>query len=40
MSWFSKKDDKEKEKKDNNPVKINIIQRKEKFPKIHMKCGR
>ena len=40
MSWFSKKDDKEKEKKDNNPVKINIIQRKEKFPKILMKCGR
>lgn len=40
LGWFSKKEEKEEVKKDNNPVKINIIQRKETFPKILMATGR
>ena len=36
--WFSKK---EPEKpKDKNEIKINIIQRKEKFPKVLLREGR
>ena len=36
--WFSKK--KEEKPKDKNEIKINIIQRKEKFPKVLMREGR
>jgi len=36
--WFSKK--KEEAPKDKNEVKINIIQRKDKFPKVLLREGR
>lgn len=35
--WFSKKEEKPKDK---NEIKINIIQRKDKFPKVLMREGR
>ena len=35
--WFSKKEEKPKDK---NEVKINIIQRKDKFPKVLLREGR
>jgi len=35
--WFSKKE--EEKPKDKNEIKINIIQRKDKFPKVLMREG-